>query len=166
MNETFDYEKHKWDKSNNVPDFKLGDLNLGSNFNFNHIKEPKKLINSYSGCFFIVSLHGTNPVQKDLSVELENKHPKLPVSLIKPYQQADKEFSLLKGPTPLTVSLIEHNEDQKINKVIKKGDSGVKIKENILSDIQIQYMKLNGWQNQIYLNKIKSCKDLDMKEGH
>ncbi|MBW0476295.1 hypothetical protein O181_016010, partial [Austropuccinia psidii MF-1] len=90
MNEPFDYEKQKWDKSYKLPDFKVGDLALVSTFNFNNIKGPKKLKDSYVGPFVTVSLHGTNGVHVGLSGKLENKHPIFPVSLIKPYQPADK----------------------------------------------------------------------------
>ncbi|MBW0524755.1 hypothetical protein O181_064470 [Austropuccinia psidii MF-1] len=47
MNEVFDYAKQKWDKSHKVPDFKVGDLVLVSPLNFNNIKGPKKLKDSY-----------------------------------------------------------------------------------------------------------------------
>ncbi|MBW0468411.1 hypothetical protein O181_008126 [Austropuccinia psidii MF-1] len=47
MNDTFDSEKQKWDKSHEVPDFKVGDLVLVSTLNFNNIKGPKKLKDSY-----------------------------------------------------------------------------------------------------------------------
>ncbi|MBW0479712.1 hypothetical protein O181_019427 [Austropuccinia psidii MF-1] len=47
MDDTFDYSKQKWDKSHKVPDFKVGDLVLVSTFNFNNIKGPKKLEDSY-----------------------------------------------------------------------------------------------------------------------
>ncbi|MBW0566220.1 hypothetical protein O181_105935 [Austropuccinia psidii MF-1] len=63
MNDGFDYAKQRWDKTHEVPDFKLGDLALVSTFNFNNIKGPKKLKDSYVGPFVIVSLHGTNEVQ-------------------------------------------------------------------------------------------------------
>ncbi|MBW0578205.1 hypothetical protein O181_117920 [Austropuccinia psidii MF-1] len=63
MNNAFDYEKHKWDKSHKVPDLKLGDLVLVSTLNFNNIKGPKKLKDSYVGTFVIAALHGTNAVQ-------------------------------------------------------------------------------------------------------
>ncbi|MBW0581913.1 hypothetical protein O181_121628 [Austropuccinia psidii MF-1] len=152
MNDSFDYAKEKWDKSHKVPDFKVGDLVLVSTLNFNNIKGPKKLKYSYVGPFVIVALHGTNAVQVELSGELENKHTTFLVSLIKPYQPADKELFPLRNPTPLTVPPVEHNEDRKI----KKGDLGVKNKENLLSDIEIQYMKMNGWQNQKYLTQISS----------
>ncbi|MBW0463608.1 hypothetical protein O181_003323 [Austropuccinia psidii MF-1] len=67
MNDTFDYTKHKWDKIKKVPDFKVGDLVLVSTLNFNNIKGPKKLKDSYVGPFFIVALHRTNAVQVELS---------------------------------------------------------------------------------------------------
>ncbi|MBW0583876.1 hypothetical protein O181_123591 [Austropuccinia psidii MF-1] len=57
INEAFDYAKQKWDKSHNVPDFKVGDLALVSPLNFNNIKGPKRLKDSYLGPFVIVSLH-------------------------------------------------------------------------------------------------------------
>ncbi|MBW0520265.1 hypothetical protein O181_059980 [Austropuccinia psidii MF-1] len=120
INDAFNYAKQKWDKSSKVPDFKVGDLVLVSTLNFNNIKGPKKLKDSYVGPFVIVSLHGTDAVQVELSGELENKHPTFPVSLIKPYQPADKELFPLRNPTPLTVPPVEQNEDKKIKKVIKE----------------------------------------------
>ncbi|MBW0537325.1 hypothetical protein O181_077040 [Austropuccinia psidii MF-1] len=86
-----------------------------------HAKQsPKKLKDSYVGPFVIVSLHGTNEVQVELSGELENKHPTSPVSLINPYQPTDKELFPLRNPTPLTVAPVEQDEDKKIKKVIKE----------------------------------------------
>ncbi|MBW0543555.1 hypothetical protein O181_083270 [Austropuccinia psidii MF-1] len=70
--------------------------------------------------FFIVSLHGTNAAQVEFVGESQNKHPTFPVSLIKPYQQADKELFLLRNPTPLTLPQVEQSEDKKIKKVIKE----------------------------------------------
>ncbi|MBW0513651.1 hypothetical protein O181_053366 [Austropuccinia psidii MF-1] len=120
MNDAFDYEKQKWDKSHKVPDFKVGDLVLVSTLNFNNIKGSKKLKYSYVGPFVMASLHGTNAVQVELSGELENKHPAFPVSLIKPYQPTDKELFPLRKPTPLTIPPMEQSEDKKIKKVIKE----------------------------------------------
>ncbi|MBW0465837.1 hypothetical protein O181_005552 [Austropuccinia psidii MF-1] len=99
-----------------------------------------------------------------LGGELENKHPTFPVSLIKPYQPVEKELFPSRNPTPLNVPPVEQNEDKKTKKVIKKRNLGVKIKENILSDIEIQYMKMNCWQNQEYLTQINSQEDLEMKD--
>ncbi|MBW0502704.1 hypothetical protein O181_042419 [Austropuccinia psidii MF-1] len=109
MNDTFDYAKQKWDKSHKVPDFNVGDLVLFSTLNFNNIKFPTKLTDFHVGPFVIVALDGTNAVQVELSGELENKHPTFPVSLIKPYQPADKELLPLRNSTPLTVSPVEQN---------------------------------------------------------
>ncbi|MBW0524403.1 hypothetical protein O181_064118 [Austropuccinia psidii MF-1] len=155
MNDSFYYAKQNWDKSHKVSDFEVGDLVLVSTLNFNNIKGKNKLEYSYVGPFFIVAFHETSSVQVELSGELENEHPTFPVSLIKPYQPADEELFPLRNPAPLAVPLMEQNEDKKIKKVIKKGDSGVKIKENIFSDIEIQYMKMNFWKNHIYLNQMK-----------
>ncbi|MBW0585036.1 hypothetical protein O181_124751 [Austropuccinia psidii MF-1] len=113
MNEAFDYAKQKWYNSHKVPYFKVGDLVLVSTLNFTNNKGPKKLEDSYVGPFVIFALHGTNSVQVELSGELENKHPTFPVSLIKPYQPADKEWFPLRNPTPLTVPPVEQSEDKK-----------------------------------------------------
>ncbi|MBW0587747.1 hypothetical protein O181_127462 [Austropuccinia psidii MF-1] len=120
MNDAFDYAKEKWHKSHKVPDFKVEDLVLVSTLNLNNIKGPKKLKDSYVGPLVIVALHGINEVPVELSGELENKHPTLPVSLIKPYQPADKELFPLRNPAPLTVPPVEQNEDNKIRKFIKE----------------------------------------------
>ncbi|MBW0560605.1 hypothetical protein O181_100320 [Austropuccinia psidii MF-1] len=156
MNDAFDYAKQKWDKSHKVPDFKVGALVLVSTLNLNNIKGSKRLKDSYVGPFVIVSLHGTNAVQVEFSGELENKHPTFPVSLIKPYQPTDKELFHLRNPSLLNVPPVEQDEDKKIKKVIKERRLRGKTKENILSSIEIQYMKMNGWQNQKYLTQINS----------
>ncbi|MBW0567897.1 hypothetical protein O181_107612 [Austropuccinia psidii MF-1] len=69
MTDAFDYAKQKWDKSHKVLEFKVGDLVLVSTLNFNNIKGPKKLKDSYLGPLFIVALHGTDAVQVGLSGE-------------------------------------------------------------------------------------------------
>ncbi|MBW0586107.1 hypothetical protein O181_125822 [Austropuccinia psidii MF-1] len=102
MDDAFEYENRSGTRVK-VPNFKVGDLVLVSTLNFNNIKGPKKLKDFYGGPFVIVALHGPNAVQVKLSGELENKHPTFPVSLIKPYQPADKELPPLRNPTPLTV---------------------------------------------------------------
>ncbi|MBW0506133.1 hypothetical protein O181_045848 [Austropuccinia psidii MF-1] len=167
MNDTFDYEKQKWEKNHQVPDFKVGELVLVSTFNFINVKGQKKLKDSYVGPCVIVALHTNNAVQVELSGELENKHPTFSfslISLIKSHQPTDKELFSSRNPTPLTVPPVEQDEDKKIKKVIK--ERRLRVEENILSDIEIQYMKMNGWQNQRYLTQINSQENLDMKEGH
>ncbi|MBW0512982.1 hypothetical protein O181_052697 [Austropuccinia psidii MF-1] len=88
INNSFDYEKQKWDNSHKVPDFKVRSLVQVSTLNFHNIKEKK--------------------------------HPTFPVSLIKPYQQADKELFPLRNPTPLTVPPVEQSEYKNIRKFIKE----------------------------------------------
>ncbi|MBW0591944.1 hypothetical protein O181_131659 [Austropuccinia psidii MF-1] len=85
MDDTFDYAKQKWDKSNKVQDFKVGDVVLVSTLNFNNINGSEILKDSYLGNFVIVALHLTNVVQVGLGGELENEYPTFPVRLIKPY---------------------------------------------------------------------------------
>ncbi|MBW0568336.1 hypothetical protein O181_108051 [Austropuccinia psidii MF-1] len=94
INAAFDYAKQKLDKSHKVPDFKVVDLVLVSTLNFNNIKGPKTLKDSYVGRFVIVALHGTTAFQVELSGELEKKYPTFPVSLIKYYQPAEKNHFL------------------------------------------------------------------------
>ncbi|MBW0574481.1 hypothetical protein O181_114196 [Austropuccinia psidii MF-1] len=53
MQDYFKYAKERWDKSHKPPDFKVGDLVLVSNLNFENIKRPKKLKDSFSGQFMI-----------------------------------------------------------------------------------------------------------------
>ncbi|MBW0563024.1 hypothetical protein O181_102739 [Austropuccinia psidii MF-1] len=77
--------------------------------NHHEKQSPKELEDSYVRPFIIIALHGTNAVQVELSVELENKHTTFPVSLIKPYKPADKELFPLRNPTPLTVPPVEQN---------------------------------------------------------
>ncbi|MBW0552289.1 hypothetical protein O181_092004 [Austropuccinia psidii MF-1] len=43
INDALEYSKQKWDKSDNTPYFKVGDLIIVSTLNFNNIKGPKKL---------------------------------------------------------------------------------------------------------------------------
>ncbi|MBW0507926.1 hypothetical protein O181_047641 [Austropuccinia psidii MF-1] len=95
MNDAFEYANQKWHKSHKVPDFKVGDLVLASTLNFNNIKRPKKLKDSYVGPFFIVALHGTYAFQVELSFPLRN-------------------------PTPLTVPPVEQDEAKKTKKFIKE----------------------------------------------
>ncbi|MBW0472544.1 hypothetical protein O181_012259 [Austropuccinia psidii MF-1] len=98
MDDSFNYAKKKWDKSHKVQDCKAGDLGLASTLNFNNIKGPKKLKDSYVGPFVIVFLHGTNAVKVELS--------------------ADKELLPLRNRNPLTVPPVEQSDEKKINKVI------------------------------------------------
>ncbi|MBW0582899.1 hypothetical protein O181_122614 [Austropuccinia psidii MF-1] len=67
MQDSFKYAKERWDKIYKAPDFKIGDLVLVSTLNFNNIKGPKKLKDSFAGPFMIKALHGPNAVQLELT---------------------------------------------------------------------------------------------------
>ncbi|MBW0567044.1 hypothetical protein O181_106759 [Austropuccinia psidii MF-1] len=120
MNDAFEYAQQKWDKSHKTPEFKVGDLILVSTLNFNNIKGPKKLKDSFEGPFIIKALHGTNSVQVEVSGELENKHPTFPVSLVKNYTSIDKKLFSLRNKTPLEVPPLHQSEDKKVLKVLKE----------------------------------------------
>ncbi|MBW0514510.1 hypothetical protein O181_054225 [Austropuccinia psidii MF-1] len=57
---------------------------------------------SFLGAFTIIQLIGKNSVEVKLTEEFSRKHPVFPVSLVKPYFQAeeDKLSSTKKNPTP------------------------------------------------------------------
>ncbi|MBW0500272.1 hypothetical protein O181_039987 [Austropuccinia psidii MF-1] len=100
MKDSFKCAKERWDKSHKPSDFKIGDLVLVSTLNFNNIKGPKKLKDSFSAPFMAKVLHGSNAVKLELKVELMNKYQTFPVGLIKPYSSSDKDlFPLRKEPT-------------------------------------------------------------------
>ncbi|MBW0575878.1 hypothetical protein O181_115593 [Austropuccinia psidii MF-1] len=107
MEDSFAYAKDKWDKSHATPDFKVGDLVLLSTTNLNNIKGCKKLKNSFAGPFVIKALHAENAVEVELTEELSNKHPTLPVSLIKTYKSSDSEKFPLRNEVPQLVPPIE-----------------------------------------------------------
>ncbi|MBW0478622.1 hypothetical protein O181_018337 [Austropuccinia psidii MF-1] len=84
-----EYNKQRWDKSHMEPDFKEGDQVLVSTLNFNNLKGPKKMRDSFV----------------KLTEEFSKKHPVFPVSLVKPYFQTEegKLPSGRKNPTPTEI---------------------------------------------------------------
>ncbi|MBW0501534.1 hypothetical protein O181_041249 [Austropuccinia psidii MF-1] len=98
----------------------MGDLFLLSTLNFNNIKGPKKLKDSFAGTFMINRLHGPNAVKLELTGELMNKHPAFPVNLIRPYSSSDKELFPLRNTPPLEIPPLEEGEEKKIVKVLKE----------------------------------------------
>ncbi|MBW0539420.1 hypothetical protein O181_079135 [Austropuccinia psidii MF-1] len=119
MQDSFKYAKERLDKSHKPPDFKIGDLILVSTLNFNNIKGPKKLKDSFAGTFMIKALHGPSYGQLDLTGELMKKHPTFPVSLIKPYISSDKVLFALRNEPPLEIPPLEEEEETKIAKLLK-----------------------------------------------
>ncbi|MBW0542742.1 hypothetical protein O181_082457 [Austropuccinia psidii MF-1] len=93
--DSFSYVKDKWDKSHATPDLKVG-------------------------TFSIKALHGENAVEVELSEELSNKHPTLPVSLINTYRSSDSEKFPLRNKVPQIMTPIESSGIQKMTKVLKE----------------------------------------------
>ncbi|MBW0466458.1 hypothetical protein O181_006173 [Austropuccinia psidii MF-1] len=70
-----EYNKQRWDKSHMEPDFKDGEQVLVSTINFNNLKGPKKMRDSFVGPFTIIKLIAKNDVKVKLTEELSRKHP-------------------------------------------------------------------------------------------
>ncbi|MBW0498446.1 hypothetical protein O181_038161 [Austropuccinia psidii MF-1] len=120
MEDSIAYAKDKWDKSHSNPDFKVGYLVLVSENNFNNTKGCKRLKDPFEGPFVIKALHGENAVEVELSEELSKKHPKFPVSLIKPYISGDSEKFPLRNKVPQHICPVESSGMKKITKVLKE----------------------------------------------
>ncbi|MBW0558545.1 hypothetical protein O181_098260 [Austropuccinia psidii MF-1] len=73
------------------PDFKEGDQVLVSTLNFNNLKGPKKMRDSFVGPFTMIKLIGKNAVEVRLIEGLYRKHPAFPVNLVKTYCQTGEE---------------------------------------------------------------------------
>ncbi|MBW0536389.1 hypothetical protein O181_076104 [Austropuccinia psidii MF-1] len=67
--EAKDYNKPRWDKTHMECDFKEGDQVLVSTLNFNNLKGPKKMRDSFGGPFTIIKLVGKNAVEVKLTEE-------------------------------------------------------------------------------------------------
>ncbi|MBW0574048.1 hypothetical protein O181_113763 [Austropuccinia psidii MF-1] len=67
------------------PDFREGDQVLVSTLNFNNLKGPRIMRDSFVGPFNIIRLMGKNAAEVKLTEEFSRKHPVFPVSLVKPY---------------------------------------------------------------------------------
>ncbi|MBW0569602.1 hypothetical protein O181_109317 [Austropuccinia psidii MF-1] len=71
--EAIDYNKQRWDKTLMEPDLKEGDQVLVSTLNFNNLKGPKEMRDSFVGPFTIIKLVGKNAVEVKLTEELSKK---------------------------------------------------------------------------------------------
>ncbi|MBW0553144.1 hypothetical protein O181_092859 [Austropuccinia psidii MF-1] len=118
--EAKEYNKQRWDKTHMEPDFKEGDQVLVSTLNFNNLKGPKKMRNSFVGPFTIIKLIGKNAVEVKLTEEFSRKHPVFPVSLVKPYFQTEEEKfpSRRKNPTPPRIVEVEDSPGP-VSKIIR-----------------------------------------------
>ncbi|MBW0551601.1 hypothetical protein O181_091316 [Austropuccinia psidii MF-1] len=138
--EAKEYNKQRWEKTHMEPDFKEVDQVLVSTLNFNNLKRPKKMRDSFVGPFTIIKLIGKNAVEVKLTGEFSRKHPVFPVSLVKPYFQTeeDKFPSRKKNPTPPEIVEVE-------------GSPGA-----VKRIIKARNIRLNGKDQRQYLVRFKS----------
>ncbi|MBW0579277.1 hypothetical protein O181_118992 [Austropuccinia psidii MF-1] len=118
--EAKEYDEQRWDKTHMERDFKEGDQVLVSTLNFNNLKGPKKMRDSFVGPFTIIKLIGENAVEVKLTEEFSRKHPVFPVCLVKPYFQTeeDKFPSRKKNPTPPDKGEVEDSPGP-VHKIIR-----------------------------------------------
>ncbi|MBW0513333.1 hypothetical protein O181_053048 [Austropuccinia psidii MF-1] len=118
--EAKEYNKQRWDKSHMEPDFKEGDQVLVSALNFNNLKGPKKMRDSFLAPFTIIKLVGENAVEVKLTEKFSRKHPFFPVSLVKTYfhMEEDKFPSRKKNPTPPEIVEVEDSPGP-VKKIIR-----------------------------------------------
>ncbi|MBW0487070.1 hypothetical protein O181_026785 [Austropuccinia psidii MF-1] len=102
------------------PDFKEGGEVLLSTLNFNNLRGPKMIRESFVGPFTIIQLIGKNAVEGRVTEEFSRKHPVFPVSLIKPYFQTEEDMlpSRKKNPTPPEIVEVEDSPGP-VKKIIK-----------------------------------------------
>ncbi|MBW0536650.1 hypothetical protein O181_076365 [Austropuccinia psidii MF-1] len=62
---------------------------------------------SFVGAFTIIKLMGKNAVEVKLSEEFSRKHPLFPVSLVKPYFQAEEDMFPSRKRTPTPPEIVE-----------------------------------------------------------
>ncbi|MBW0479336.1 hypothetical protein O181_019051 [Austropuccinia psidii MF-1] len=100
--EAKEYNKQRRDRLHMKPDFEEEDQVLVSTLNFNNLKGPKKMRDSFFGLFTIIKMIGKSAVEVKLTEEFSRKDPVFPVSLVKPYFQTeeDKFPSRKKNLTP------------------------------------------------------------------
>ncbi|MBW0514180.1 hypothetical protein O181_053895 [Austropuccinia psidii MF-1] len=122
------------------PDFKEGDQVLVSTLNFNNLKGPMKMIDSFLGPLTIIKLIGKNAMEVKPTEEFSRKRPVFPVILVKPYFQTEEEKfpSRKKNPTPPEIVEVE--------------DSPGPVKKIINS----RKIRLNGEDQRKYLVRFKS----------
>ncbi|MBW0543125.1 hypothetical protein O181_082840 [Austropuccinia psidii MF-1] len=105
--EATEYNKQRWDKTPMQPDFKEGDQVLVSTLNFNNLKGPKKMRDSFVRTFTIIKLIGKNAVKVKLAEEFSRKHPVFPVSLVKQYFQREEDKFPFRKKNPTTPEIVE-----------------------------------------------------------
>ncbi|MBW0581971.1 hypothetical protein O181_121686 [Austropuccinia psidii MF-1] len=102
------------------PDFKEGDQVLVSTINFDNLKGPKKMRDSFVGPFTIIRLIGKNAVEVKLTKEFSRKHPVFPVSLVKPYFKTEEDKFPSRKKKPISPDIVEVEDcPGPVSKIIK-----------------------------------------------
>ncbi|MBW0517039.1 hypothetical protein O181_056754 [Austropuccinia psidii MF-1] len=102
-----EYNKQRWEKSHIEPDFKERDQVLVSTLNFNDLKRPKKMRDSFVGPFTVIKLIGKNAVEVKLTEEYSRKHPVFQLSSVKPYFQTNKDEFPSRKKNPTSPEIVE-----------------------------------------------------------
>ncbi|MBW0542270.1 hypothetical protein O181_081985 [Austropuccinia psidii MF-1] len=149
-----DYNKQRWHKKHMEPEFKEGDQVLVSTLNFNNLKGPKKMRDSFVGPFTIIKLVGRNAGEVKLTEEFFRKHPVFPVSLVKPYFQTEegKFPSRKKILTPPEIVGVEDSPGP-VSKIIRARNirlNGKEQRQYLVDSRTKQLIKTSGWQKMPY----------------
>ncbi|MBW0586535.1 hypothetical protein O181_126250 [Austropuccinia psidii MF-1] len=140
ISEAKDYNKQRWDKTRMEPEFREGAQVLVSTLNFNNLKGPKKMRDSYVGPSTIIKLIGKNAVGVKLTEEFSRKHPVFPVSLVKPY------FKTEEGKFPFRKKNLTQPE------IVEVEDSSGPVSKII----RARKIRLNGKDQRQYLVRFKN----------
>ncbi|MBW0506729.1 hypothetical protein O181_046444 [Austropuccinia psidii MF-1] len=93
---------------------------LVSTLNFNNLKRPKKMRDSFVGPFTIIKLIGKNSVEVRLTEESSRKHRVFPVSLVKPYFQTGEDKFPCRKKTSTPPDIVELEDSPvPVKKIIK-----------------------------------------------
>ena len=85
IEQAFQYEKNRWDKTHKESDIEVGDQVLLSTINFNNLNTNIKLKDPFVGPFIVLKNVGPNTLELDLYGPYTRKHPVFPISLVKKY---------------------------------------------------------------------------------
>ncbi|MBW0552056.1 hypothetical protein O181_091771 [Austropuccinia psidii MF-1] len=102
-------------------DLKEGDQFLVSTLNFNRLKGPNKMRDSFIGPFTIIKLTVENLVDVRLTEVFCRKHPVFPVSLVKPYLQKGEDKL---PPQKKDLHPTEHSGSRRIPWILKEDHPG------------------------------------------
>ncbi|MBW0515040.1 hypothetical protein O181_054755 [Austropuccinia psidii MF-1] len=101
VDEAKEYNKQRYDKTHMEPYLREGDQVLVSTLNFNILKGPKIIRDSFFGPFTVIKLIGKNAVEVKHTREFSRKHPVFPVNLSNLTSKPEWINSPLQTRTPL-----------------------------------------------------------------